>query len=368
MNSYEKYNEYLFYKAGQMGIPYSGCFELTSRCNLDCKMCYIHKRANDREVIQKEWVAEQWIDLAKDCGKQGMLNLLLTGGEPLLRKDFFDIYEACKKLGMLVSINSNGTCINQSVINYFQSNAPARINITLYGASEKTYEALCGDGGAYEKVVKTILALKKVGVLVKINYSVTPYNIQDMEKVFAFAKENYLPIQYASYMFPPLRACELADCTTERLTAEQSAEAAIKYDRLRFDGDELKARWSKKLQEIEVIDLDKECKNIPDSNIKCRAGSSTFWVTWDGKMRPCGMMTTPSADLNQVSFGEAWESIKNATKEIYLPKQCVTCSLRSACNQCAAICYAETGEFSSVPEYMCERTKAYLKKIQSELI
>lgn len=360
MKPYEIYNEYLFYKAGQMGIPYSGCFELTSRCNLDCKMCYIHKRTNDHEVIKKEWSAQDWIDLVKECGKKGMLNLLLTGGEPLIRKDFFEIFESCKKLGMMVSINSNATCIDQNVINYFKGNAPTRINITLYGASPETYEALCGDGAAYHKAVNAILALKRIGVLVKLNYSVTPYNIQDMGKVYQFAKENRLPIQYATYMFPPMRACEMSDCSADRLTAEQSAKAQVEYDQLRFNEQEIKERWKKQLRGLDVADPDKECQEVPNTHLKCRAGSSTFWVTWDGKMRPCGMMTSPSVDLNQIPFGQAWDELRKATKEIYVPSQCVECDLRNVCDQCAAICYAETGAFTNVPEYMCDRTKSYL--------
>ena len=328
-------------------------------------MCYIHKRENDHEVIKKEWSTQQWIDLARECEKQGMLNLLLTGGEPLLRKDFFDIFEACKKMGMMVSINSNGTCIDQSVINYFKRSAPTRINITLYGASEETYEALCGNGAMYEKVVNNILALKKLGVLVKINYSVTPYNIQDMNTIYQFAKENSLPIQYATYMFPPMRACEMSNCTIERLTAEESAKAQVQYDKLRFDEQQLKRRWAKQLQGIKVADPDKECLEMPNQRLKCRAGSSTFWVTWDGKIRPCGMMTTPSFDLEELGFDAAWSAIKNATKEIFIPKQCVECNVNHLCDQCAAICHAETGAFSGVPTYMCDRTKAYLNLLQN---
>lgn len=364
MKPYDIYNEYLFYKAGQLGIPYAGCFELTSRCNLDCKMCYIHKRANDREVINKEWSAQKWSDLANECQKQGMLNLLLTGGEPLLRKDFFEIFESCKKLGMMVSINSNATYIDQNVVNYFKNNAPSRINITLYGASPETYEALCGDGFAYEKVVNAILALKEIGVLVKLNYSVTPYNIQDMSKAYEFAKDNKIPMQCATYMFPPMRACEMSDCSADRLTAEQSAKAQVEYDKLRFSEQELKERWTKQVQGLNVEDSDKECQEVPDTCLRCRAGSSTFWVTWDGKMRPCGMMTTPSIDLNQVPFARAWDELKKRTKEIYIPQQCVECEVSNMCDQCAAICYAETGEFIKVPEYMCDRTKAYLSFIR----
>ena len=65
-------------------------------------------------------------------------------------------------------------------------------------------------------------------------------------------------------------------------------------------------------------------------------------------------------DLNQIPFGQAWDELRKATKEIYVPSQCVECDLRNVCDQCAAICYAETGAFTNVPEYMCDRTKSYL--------
>lgn len=363
MKPYHIYNEYLFYKAGLLGIPYSGSFELTSRCNLDCKMCYIHRRANDREVIKKEWTTQQWKELAVECQKAGMLNLLLTGGEPLLRKDFFEIFEFTKKLGMMVSINSNGTCIDDKTVKYFANNPPTRINITLYGSSQETYGLLCGDESAYEKVVRNIVALKEAGVLVKLNYSVTPYNFQDMENAYLFAKEKKLPIQFATYMFPPMRACEMSNCTSVRLTPEESARAQIAYDRLRFDTEELKERWKKQLDGVRAEEPDEKCKDFPDTPLRCRAGSSTFWVTWDGKIRPCGMMTTPSFDLNEVGFAEAWNAIRAATKEIFIPKQCIGCNLKHACDQCAAICHSETGSFQDVPTYMCERTKAYMKLI-----
>ena len=83
--AYQLYNNFLFSKAGSRGVPLSGTFELTSRCNLDCKMCYIHKRANDARAIQYEKSTEDWLALAEECQRAGMLILLLTGGEPFLR-------------------------------------------------------------------------------------------------------------------------------------------------------------------------------------------------------------------------------------------------------------------------------------------
>ena len=195
-------SRYIHTKCAAAGIPASATFELTSGCNFNCKMCYIHKRANDCGALAHELDTKTWLALAKDCCEAGMLNLLLTGGEPLLRPDFKEIYSACRKLGMQVSVNSNATLIDEEMVRFFAADPPSRINITLYGASAETYGALCGDPGAYERVVRAILALKGAGVLVKLNFSNTPYNRCDAEKVYAFAREHGLVVQAVSYMFP----------------------------------------------------------------------------------------------------------------------------------------------------------------------
>ena len=204
--SYAQWIEYMFWKSGNTGIPLSGTFELTSRCNLDCKMCYIHKKENDTSAIKNELSAEQWINVAKAAKDQGMLLLLLTGGEPLLRKDFKEIYTQCRKMGLLISLNTNGTMLNETMVEFLKQDPPFRVNITLYGASAEAYEALCGDKTAYERARKAVLLLKDAGIRVKINFSATPQNAHDLPAIYQFAREQELPIQAATYMFPPVRA------------------------------------------------------------------------------------------------------------------------------------------------------------------
>ena len=85
MNAYQAYSQLLFAKAGSRGVPLSGTFELTPRCNLDCRMCYIHRRENDAAALRGEASAAEWLALAEECCREGTLLLLLTGGEPLLR-------------------------------------------------------------------------------------------------------------------------------------------------------------------------------------------------------------------------------------------------------------------------------------------
>ena len=359
--SYQIYNNYLFAKAGSRGVPLSGTFELTSRCNLDCKMCYIHKRSNDADALRHEKSTEEWLALAKECQKAGTLILLLTGGEPFLRPDFEEIYPGCKRLGMLVSINSNGTLINEKRMDFLAQDPPSRINITLYGASPETYGALCGDPSAFQRAVNAILGLQRRGILVKVNYSMTPYNRADAQKIYAFCRRHGLPLQTATYMFPPVRACEHGCFLTERMTAEEAAEAQLEEEIFRYPPEELRSRLENLLAGNTVPDPTDECQELPTERIRCRAGSSTFWVTWDWQLRPCGMMTVPGFPLEAEHFPERWQQLRQARQEILIPAKCTGCSMKNACSQCPATCYAETGAFTGVPAYLCSKTKHYLQ-------
>lgn len=357
---YQRFINYLFAKSTGKGIPLSGTFELTARCNLDCRMCYIHKRANDKTAMTREHTAKEWLTLAKECKDAGMLLLLLTGGEPFLRPDFKEIYTGVRRMGMMVSINTNATMLTPELLELLAKDPPVRVNITLYGASRETYKALCDDGSAYDRAIENILALKAAGIRVKLNCSITQYNRHDVSKILKFAETNNIPIQAASYMFPPVRACENGCFAADRMTPQEAAEAQMEYDRWRFTPEQLLERCQKMLNGQETPDPDKECQELPTERIRCRAGSTTFWVTYDWQMRPCGMMTEPSVSLEGQSFANAWGEVRKARENIFMPPQCSVCDVRHACERCAALTYAETGAFTGVPTYLCEKTRAYL--------
>ena len=98
--------------------------------------------------------------------------------------------------------------------------------------------------------------------------------------------------------------------------------------------------------------------------VTCRAGSSSFWVTWDGKMLPCGMMTKPVVYPLETGFDAAWEQLRTATKEIRMPSQCISCDHKELCGVCAAVCFTETGRFDGVPDYVCEKTREQVRITQ----
>ncbi len=352
---YDLFISSLFAKADKNSIPLSGSFELTSRCPLDCRMCYIHKKENDCGALMQEKDTAWWLDLAEQAQKAGMLMLLLTGGEPLLRKDFDEIYLGAKKLGLLVSVNTNGLLIDDEKVRLFAENPPQKINISLYGASEETYRELCGNGKAYEKAFSAVEKLRQAGVNVKVNFTVTQYNSHDAEKIFEFTKKLGIPVQTVTYMFPPVRAGGEAD----RFSPEKAAAVHFDCRLLEWGAEKLRTHLEAKAN-IAVKADGAEREGIP-----CRAGRSTFWVTWDGKMTPCGTMDRPAFDITD--FESAWECVKKARAEIFLPSECSTCDLRKYCDMCAAVTLAETGRFDGVPEYLCRKAAEY-KRICDEFL
>lgn len=361
-SEYDRLIDSLFKKAEENGIPLSGTFELTSRCSLDCKMCYIHRKENDREAMRCERPTEWWLDLAKKAKDAGMLLLLLTGGEPLVRRDFEEIYLACRSMGLLVSVNTNATLIDENTVRFFKENPPQRLNITLYGASEETYESLCGDGKAYGRVIKAIRALKEAGVKLKLNYTLTPQNAQDKEKIFEFAKEEGLELQAVSYMYPPVRAQGAEDIA--RLSAREAAEAQFNWQRNRLGDDKFRKLLEFNLKYSQVA----AAREGLGERISCRAGSTVFWVTWQGDMTPCGMMNEPKETIEKTEdFNAAWRAIRATRENIYLPSECARCRWRRICDLCAAVSYAETGRFDGKPQYACEKAHEYGKLCQEFL-
>ena len=197
--------EYLYQKASAAGVPLSGTFELTPVCNMDCKMCYVRLSKGQQEAIAPLKTAKQWLELGEKAKQAGMLYLLLTGGEPFVHPQFRQILEGLHRMGFLISINTNGTMIDETAIEWLKNCPPVRFNVSLYGVSDEMYGRLCGNPKGFTQTVRAIRLLKEVGITVKLNCSLTPENAQDLPGIVEFAKQNDLILQVATYMFPPVR-------------------------------------------------------------------------------------------------------------------------------------------------------------------
>ena len=348
--------EYLYQKASAAGIALSGTFELTPVCNMDCKMCYVRLSHQDQQAIAPLADAKKWLKLAQEAKDAGMLYLLLTGGEPFLHPQFRQILEGLHKMGFVLTLNSNGTLIDENIIAWLKNCPPVRINISLYGASNETYAQLCGNPQGFTQVTNAIRLLKNAGISVKLNCSLTPQNAKDLPAMVDFAKENNLLLQVATYMFPPIRKDGTLVGKNARFTPEEAAYYMAYADYLtrgaeRFLADEARIPA--------LSDPDEQCDSIGDG-VRCRAGKCSFWITWQGDMTPCGMFPTDgSPNVFRSPFSTCWEKIKQYVSQIRLPAQCSACSAKNSCRACAAMVVTESGRFDQVPQYRCDMTHAY---------
>ncbi|MFR1810065.1 MAG: radical SAM protein [Terrisporobacter sp.] len=357
--------EYLHRKASITKTPISGTFELSPLCNMDCKMCYIKMSKEKQESIARLRTNEEWLNLAKEARDEGMLFLLLTGGEPFLVKNFKELYIELHKMGFCISINSNGTMIDEEVIEWLKKYPPMRINMTLYGASDETYERLCNNPKGFTQVTKALSLLKENNIQVKLNCSVTPYNKDDLKEMMDFAEEHDLVIQATSYMFPPLRKDESKIGQNDRFTAEDAALYGAYISAYSNGIDNFKAYVDS--GQLAIYDADDECGIVEGDHMRCRAGITSFWMTWEGKMLPCGMIPDNGLDPWEVGFNTAWENAKNIVKDIKLPVKCAACGKKNECKACAAMVYTETGCYDKVPQYRCDMTNYYPKSCKEVL-
>lgn len=347
-------SRYLHEQGKKEGFPVAGNFELTARCNFNCPMCYVHMSQEQVDAAGGELTARQWLNLAEEAKNQGLVFALLTGGEPLIRKDFFEIYDGMRNMGLLLSVNSNGSMLQGAILERFLEAPPFRFNISLYGGSNETYMRMCGQP-AYDRVKENIRLLRQAGVDVSLNLSITPYNRNDLEKIYADAVELDVNVKASSYMYPSIRVNGEQYGCGNRLSVTDSAECSVKWDTLRFSEQEFELRAQN--MQNRVMAAGDGCPVEEGEGVRCRAGSTSFWMTWDGRMVPCGMLNSPVTYPMKTGFKAAWEHIRAQTAQIRTPAKCVGCDYRDLCGACAAVYYTETGRFDGVPQYVCRRAE-----------
>ena len=360
--------KYLQSKAVKNHIPLSGTFELTPCCNMNCRMCYVRKSRQEVDACGGEISVEQWLEMGRRCRDAGMLFILLTGGEPFLYPGFREVYTGLKKMGLFISINSNGTMITDEVVEWLKQDPPTRINMTLYGGSNETYARLCRNPKGFDQAVAAAKRLKAAGIELHFNASMTPYNIDDLDEIFRIAEELHVRVRASSYMFPPMRKDESMVGYNDRFTAEEAGRFAVAIDQKRLFPDQFLQR-ARAMRSNKLLFAEEESEIDPtfQEPLRCQAGRSAFWINWKGEMAPCGMMVKPVTYPFRDGFETAWQQLMAETQKLYMPPKCVNCKKRDVCSVCGASSFTETGKYGIVPDYICQMTDSMIRHTEEAL-
>jgi MoaA/NifB/PqqE/SkfB family radical SAM enzyme len=332
-------------KATKFRIPLSGSIELTERCNLNCKHCYINLPANDCRAQKAELKTEEVFRILDEIAEAGCLLLLLTGGEPLLRPDFLEIYKHAKKTGFMLWIFTNGTMITPQVADCFAQWPPRSIEITLYGMKEATYEAVTGFRGSYKKCIRGIELLHERGLPLKLKTLGLTINKEEVSAVQAYSESLGLSGFKVDYQINPRLNRSDIPCRY-RLSPREIVE-------LEMSNPKLYSEWQSLAREGEKVDPE-DAKNL----YRCGAGLSGFHIDAYGRLCLCIMSRMQSYDLRKGTFLDGFNNflLEARTKPCPPDFPCNRCQLEHLCDHCPGQSELVYGTPEKLVDFFCELT------------
>lgn len=353
--AYKQMRERLVAAAKAQRKPILGHFELTSRCNLDCKMCYVHN-LNNAEALKKELSTEQWkriFDEAYDCE---MLYATLSGGECLLRKDFKELYLHLWNKKIWITVMTNGVLLNDDYLEFFKTYPPEMVQISLYGCSEDGYLNVTGHKG-FEKALAAITALEKAGIDVSVVVTPSKYMKDDYIKILRFCKDHGISVKLTNIMLIPNR--DNPEKNDYYLSNDEAFELAKQ-----------RAELYATLVPMENTPEPFGC--MCDTQVKgltCNAGNCLATITSEGMMYPCASAMISGASLLEMSYAEAWAATKKAVDQVVQAVECIGCAYEGTCPKCPTFRFKDMYSGHCNPE-ICEQTRrlvaAGVKKLKKQ--
>lgn len=342
--------------------PVNGTFELTLRCNLHCKMCMFRKADSENAtLVQEELTAQQWIDMARQAAEAGTINLLITGGEPMLRKDFCEIYRGIYEQGFIITLYTNATMITDKVMQTLRECPPHRIGITLYGASNDSYKNVCGVANGFERALEGIKQLRTLPSAIEYRMTLIKDNVRDLDAICQLVEGFGGNATNTLIVFAPVRGgcMPVQEC---RLSPEESVNLSIGRSVSKIE--EMIPSSLKDKVRIRVKEKPNEC-NATEAKMTllgCDAGMDSYTITYDGKLIGCQMLGVFSTDAVKNGFSDAWEKYPFEVRLPDEPELCVQCEHQNFCKVCPAVRMAECGRLDGVPNYICDISKETAKK------
>lgn len=333
--------------------PIDATFELTVRCNLKCRMCMFRQSGTEA----KELTADEWIKIARAAAEMGTGSLLITGGEPMLRKDFPEIYRGIYKQGFIISLYTNATLVDDKIMELFRECPPHKIGISIYGASPETYKKVCGNGDFFEKAIEGAKKLVTLPSVVDFRTTIIEDNYEDAYKIDDLVKKEFGDKYSVTMTRMVLKSVRggCADVESCRLSPEKNVLLPQKraIEKLRkmigdsFDINNVRFRYEKKNTDCENSGREKA------SLLGCSGGMRSYCVTYDGLLQACQALGQFTTDVKNDGLKKAWESFPSAVKLPTMNEKCKNCGITDFCQCCPASRYAETGCVSGLPEYAC---------------
>lgn len=281
-------------------VLFSALVELTYRCNLDCYFCY-----NDLSLKGRPLDKQQYFSFFEEMAEMGVLNLALTGGEPLSHPDFFELASYARELGFALRIKTNGHALSGAIAERMRSEVdPMQIDISLHGSTAKTHDRQTRVPGSFDRLMRNLAECRALGLRIKLNCTMTCWNEHEVEGLFEIADRFDYPLQVDPEVTPR------DDGDVEPLDIRASSEGLRRLFRLQRERS-LARRAQAQKSEVVVGRQDADLMKASSPPLgerpkHCGAGSVGIAVDPFGDVYPCVQWRRSIGNLHEQSVKEIW--------------------------------------------------------------
>ncbi|ODS31767.1 MAG: radical SAM superfamily protein [Candidatus Scalindua rubra] len=332
-------------------IPHVISWNLTKTCNLLCSHCYlptnnsqqhniIPKGKNNQEELNTD-AAHKVIDEIAELNPN--IILILTGGEPLLRKDLFYLSRHASRKGMMVLLGTNACLINDDIATKLKDNGISGVGISFDSMYPDVHDSIRGLKGSWEMAIKGMKTCKRQGLEIQIQTTVFKRNYDEIPKLVAFANEMGAKVFNLFFLVCTGRGQDITDITSKQY--EDALKQIYKLHN-QYEGKMLvSAKCAPHYRRI-AYEMNPESALVKYYSGGCPAGTHYCRITPEGNVTPCPYMDTSCGNLREKSFAEIWNDsgTLKELRESNLKGRCGECEFMSMCKGCRARAYVTTGD------------------------
>lgn len=332
-------------------------WEVTRNCNLNC----IHCRASaDMGPHPGELSREECFRLIDDILSFSQPVIILTGGEPLLREDIFEIAEYGNNRGLRMVMAVNGTLLTPEHVNKMKAAGIQRISVSIDGATPESHDAFRQVKGAFAGALNGLATAKSGGMEFQINTTITRENLKELPEIHELAKSLGAKAHHIFVLVPTGRGKEIEEA--QKITPEEY-EKVLRwfYEQEGNTSLQLKATCAPQYYRIrkELIAHvpSKGCNDSSGLDAKtrgCLGGVAFCFISHVGQVSPCGYLELPCGNVRETSLREIWSNapVFKAFRDFkHYEGKCRACKFVGICGGCRARAYYATGNYLAEDPY-----------------
>lgn len=317
-------------------------WETTQKCNLSCSHCRMEQETGFNELNTLQ--AKTLIDSIREFSNP---ILVFSGGEPLLRKDIFELADYASQKDLKTALATNGTLITEQIAEEIKKNNIQRVSVSLDGADEVTHDSFRKAKGSFNKAIKAIDLLLDSNISTQINVSVSKHNVDQLESIIKLALSLKIEALHFFFVVPVgcakfLNQTELFDVSEYEKALNKIHELSIKYSGKLFIKVTCAPQYYRILKQKSPEQFEKKNGHMQRISKGCLAGTSVCFVNAIGNVFPCGYLPVMAGNILNEQFENIWNNSQVFTllrKNEKLEPNCLSCNYVSVCGGCRARAY-----------------------------